>query len=744
MPPKAKGKSKAKVPPAANAAKTAASPGERSLHGAVVAITGDFDEMTRVEAEDKIKAAGAKLMGNVSSKTTFLIVGSQRDDGRQVEETGKYKKYLDLKSKGGQCPEILREPQLLQLLFQVNDHAVKQPQAPVVVRKSEDMTPAERAVPWVDKHAPNGLDALLGNAKAVKGLTDWLRDWDDVVLRGRKKPIAFRPGGGAPNDVNARAALISGPPGIGKTTAARLVARALGWNNILEFNASDARGQKVINSMAEGLADNRMLTFGGAVSPGKPSLTSSSCMSALIQRSVIIMDEVDGMGGGDRGGNGALIKMIKKTRNPIICICNDAHAQKVRTLSFSCYDVKFARPTKNTIALRAAEIAANEGLSLEINALEALTESCGNDIRHVLNQLQILAKLPQYQKSAVCYMEMKDRLQVIAKDEVVMINPFSSCNNLLTTSFVNRMTLREKFDHYFVDHQLMHLMIQENYLSSVIRKPVDCELLDKCARSAENIVIGDMVNERIRSKQEWSLLPNMGLFSTVIPASITNGFISFPEFPKFLGNYSKMGRGFRLKHELHAHLRLFSVVKSRSLVQSGFAEVLFRTLLNKLEAQDVASCVDILDAYGLQREHLAEHLNELQQHLSGEDAFKLVDPKMKSAMTREMNSGSHMVKVFLPPSKKRKAAVPQNDGLDGEEEAAESAAKQPQGEEEAAQEDTEELGGLAKISKKKKEPAKKPKEGKDDLAKKAGKPSGKGKAKAKPSGGEPPSKKPKK
>jgi hypothetical protein len=42
------------------------------------------------------------------------------------------------------------------------------------------------------------------------------------------------------------------------------------------------------------------------------------------------MDEVDGMGGSDRGGIPELIKVIKGSRNPIICICNDRQCQKIR------------------------------------------------------------------------------------------------------------------------------------------------------------------------------------------------------------------------------------------------------------------------------------------------------------------------------------------------------------------------------------------------------------------------------
>jgi replication factor C subunit 1 len=69
------------------------------------------------------------------------------------------------------------------------------------------------------------------------------------------------------------------------------------------------------------------------------------------------MDEVDGMSGNDdRGGNAALIQMIKDTKTPIICVCNDRQNTKVRSLANHCYDKKFQRPTKQQIAKRVLEI----------------------------------------------------------------------------------------------------------------------------------------------------------------------------------------------------------------------------------------------------------------------------------------------------------------------------------------------------------------------------------------------------
>jgi replication factor C subunit 1 len=53
------------------------------------------------------------------------------------------------------------------------------------------------------------------------------------------------------------------------------------------------------------------------------------------------MDEVDGVGAGDRGGIGALIKIIKESKTPIICICNDRDDRKLQSLLNHCYSLKF-------------------------------------------------------------------------------------------------------------------------------------------------------------------------------------------------------------------------------------------------------------------------------------------------------------------------------------------------------------------------------------------------------------------
>lgn len=91
----------------------------------------------------------------------------------------------------------------------------------------------------------------------------------------------------------ARAILLSGPPGVGKTTTAKLLSHQLGLET-LEFNASDRRNQAAVRQLLHDSVTTASLQF----SPGKGK--------------VIIMDEVDGMSAGDRGGMQELVIILRR------------------------------------------------------------------------------------------------------------------------------------------------------------------------------------------------------------------------------------------------------------------------------------------------------------------------------------------------------------------------------------------------------------------------------------------------
>ena len=71
-----------------------------------------------------------------------------------------------------------------------------------------------------------------------------LQNLDCVDIRPKNLHAHFKKPG--PDGMGLyRSVMLSGPPGIGKTTAAHLVSR-LGGYDILEYNASDTRNEKLL------------------------------------------------------------------------------------------------------------------------------------------------------------------------------------------------------------------------------------------------------------------------------------------------------------------------------------------------------------------------------------------------------------------------------------------------------------------------------------------------------------------
>ena len=117
---------------------------------------------------------------------------------------------------------------------------------------------------------------------------------------------------------------------------------------VVEQNASDVRNKGAIENAIKDLSLNKSLDYFSVAGVKKANANENAMASAIggiaTQKSVIIMDEVDGVGAGDRGGIAALIKVIKTSRTPIICICNDRQSQKLASLVNHCFDLKFQRP----------------------------------------------------------------------------------------------------------------------------------------------------------------------------------------------------------------------------------------------------------------------------------------------------------------------------------------------------------------------------------------------------------------
>ncbi|KAF6741732.1 P-loop containing nucleoside triphosphate hydrolase protein, partial [Ephemerocybe angulata] len=265
------------------------------------------------------------------------------------------------------------------------------------------------AVKIIDPKDSTSLKDVCGNKTAVEKLHQWLEDWQGSMKAGFKNP--------GKNMMNIyRAVLITGPPGIGKTTSAHLCAKMAGYTPI-ELNASDARNKKLVN----GLNINNS-SLDGYIKGNKET---NSMGVPITDRTCLIMDEVDGMSAGDRGGVGALNALIKRCKVtpsfvqvPIICIANDRNAQKLNPLKGTTFNLSFQRPQVQSIRSRIMTIVFKENLKIPANVVDQLITGAQSDIRQVLNMLSTW----KLSNSTMSFDESKDIVKMNEKYQIM--SPF--------------------------------------------------------------------------------------------------------------------------------------------------------------------------------------------------------------------------------------------------------------------------------------------------------------------------------
>lgn len=508
------------------------------------------------------------------------------------------------------------------------------------------------------------------------------------------------------NDSGAKkAVLLSGGPGIGKTTSAKVVSQMLGFQAI-EVNASDSRG-KADAKIEKGI--------GGSNANSIKELVSNEALSINMDRSkhpktVLIMDEVDGMSAGDRGGVADLIASIKISKIPIICICNDRYSQKLKSLVNYCLLLSFRKPTKQQMAKRLMQVANAEGVQVNEIALEELAERVNGDMRMALNQLQYMS----LSMSVIKYDDIRQRLLTSAKDED--ISPFTAVDKLFGFN-AGKLRMDERIDLSMSDPDLVPLLIQENYInyrpSSVGKDDNGIKRMGLIARAAESIGDGDIFNVQIRRYRQWQLSQSSSLASCIIPAALLHGQRetleqgerNFNRFGGWLGKNSTMGKNLRLLEDLHVHLLASRESSSgRKTLRVEYLSLLLKRLTEPLRAlpkdEAVRNVVEFMNIYSISQEDF-DTIAELSKFQGHPNPLEGIQPAVKAALTRAYKEGSksRMVRaadlISLPgmkkAPKKRIAAIlePSDEGLvDG---SGETLAEN----EEENSSDTEELEGTA-------------------------------------------------
>ncbi|XP_051020640.1 replication factor C subunit 1 isoform X1 [Acomys russatus] len=660
---------------------------DNCLEGLTFVITGVLESIEREEAKSLIERYGGKVTGNVSKKTNYLVMGRDSGQSKSDKAAALGTKILDedglldlIRTMPGKKSkyeiaaeaEMKKEKSNLDGTPQKSSHG-KRKSSPTKKEsefKKSKLTPQkdspakagrkEASVPrrgldlkethgrgggstgesllWVDKYKPTSLRNIIGqqgDQSCANKLLRWLRNWHkgspDEKKHAKLGKLASKDDGSS-----FKAALLSGPPGVGKTTTASLVCQELGYSYV-ELNASDTRSKNSLKAVvAESLNNTSIKGF--YTSGATPSVSS---------RHALIMDEVDGMAGNeDRGGIQELIGLIKHTKIPIICMCNDRNHPKIRSLVHYCFDLRFQRPRVEQIKSAMLSIAFKEGLKIPPPAMNEIILGANQDVRQVLHNLSMWCA----QNKALTYDQAKTDSQRAKKD--IRLGPFDVARKVFAAGEETaHMSLMDKADLFFHDYSIAPLFVQENYLHV---KPVAAggdmkKHLMLLSRAADSICDGDLVDSQIRSKQNWSLLPTQAIYASVLPGELMRGYMTqFPTFPSWLGKHSSTGKHDRIVQDLALHMSL-RTYSSKRTVNMDYLSHIRDALVQPLASHGVGGVqhvVTLMDTYYLVKEDV-ENIMEASSWGGKPSPFSRLDPKVKAAFTRAYNKEAHLTPYSL-------------------------------------------------------------------------------------------------
>jgi len=205
---------------------------------------------------------------------------------------------------------------------------------------------SESKLSWVEKYKPKTLDEIVGNDAAKKDFLDWLEKWDE---RGK-------------------AALLHGPPGVGKTVLVEVAASTLNYR-LIETNASETRKVDFLENVIRPAAFNKSL-FGNKI--------------------LIFFDEIDGLSSEESGAISFILELIESSRAPIVMAANDPWAPSLSKIRDRVYMISLHRIRPQSIIKRLRDICRAEGIKCRQEVLLMIAEHSNGDMRAAIEDLELL------------------------------------------------------------------------------------------------------------------------------------------------------------------------------------------------------------------------------------------------------------------------------------------------------------------------------------------------------------------
>jgi len=290
---------------------------------------------------------------------------------------------------------------------------------------------------WSEKYRPQIISDMVGNEESRAAIMEWFVKWKKGT-----KPL-----------------LLVGPPGIGKTTIAYLVAKQFGYD-MIGLNASDVRSKSRINEIL------------------MPVLSNVSVLGIPM----IFIDEVDGIHGrGDYGGASALVDILKEPTVPIVLAANNDTSDKMKSVKKAVNTIYFKKIPPRLLRVYLEHILKKQSVKLSPGSLIKVIDKSKGDIRSMINLAQSLVTgfNPQTDNSFE---------SANVEDGVNAFFKANSIEEARSVLYSMQIDPREKINAFY---------------SSIITSNLDNSSL---AKYLETISDADMLFGKIMKTQNWRLL----------------------------------------------------------------------------------------------------------------------------------------------------------------------------------------------------------------------------------------------
>jgi replication factor C subunit 1 len=287
---------------------------------------------------------------------------------------------------------------------------------------------------------------------------------------------------------------IYGDPGSGKTSFIINILKELDYD-VIKYDAGDIRNKSIIDTIT------------------KHNMSDKNIMSLFhkkIRRIAIVMDEIDGMNNGDKGGINSLIKIIrpKKTKkqrleeitlNPIICIGNYHIDKKIKELMKVCHVIELKTPIKPQIQIMLTQLIPSIKNTDPI--INQLLDFIQGDIRKL--------------KSIYDIYNNSDILTFSNIQNIFQIKSYNDDTRNITKKLINNYYNLE--DHLNImnetDRTIVGLLWHENIID-VLNKVSKEEAIPFYGKILENMCFADYIDRITFQKQIWQFNEMSSLIKT--------------------------------------------------------------------------------------------------------------------------------------------------------------------------------------------------------------------------------------